>query len=76
MFVGEVTTYIEGIDEAEREFKRLLERIKIVEEIYGRRVEMKFLAVENVSREALGKLNQLAEKYGVRIIYGKEIYSY
>jgi len=73
LIVGEVTTFIGSVEAAEKEVNKLLFRIRIVEEKYGRSVEMSFLAVENAEKDALERLKQLCEEHGIRLIYGKEI---
>jgi hypothetical protein len=52
--------------------EKLLKRVKIVEEKYGK-PEMMILSVARSTDEAAKMLKDLAEKHGVRLILGKEI---
>jgi hypothetical protein len=73
LIVGEATVSIRSIEEARREIEKLLIRTKIVEERYGRKPEMVVLSVARVVEEASKTLKELAEKYGIKLILGKEI---
>jgi nucleotide-binding universal stress UspA family protein len=52
--------------------EKLLKRVKIVEEKYGK-PEMIVLSVARPTDEAAKTLKDLAEKHGIRLILGKEI---
>ncbi|MEM2740475.1 MAG: hypothetical protein QXQ29_06720, partial [Candidatus Bathyarchaeia archaeon] len=73
LIVGEVTTYLGSAKEAEGEADKLLERVRIIEEIYGRSVELKILAVANLVSEAAEALEKLAYRYGLMILTGREV---
>lgn len=73
LVVGEVTLSVESVEDAEREVGKLMERVGLVERLYGRRPSMVVLSVAKVAAEALDELRKLAEKNGVRLILGREI---
>ncbi len=73
LVVGEVTTYLGTAEEAGREVAKLLEGVRAVEEVYGRRVELAVLAVANLGREAAEALERLAKQHGVMVLTGKEV---
>ena len=52
--------------------EKLLKRVKIVEEKYGK-PEMMILSVARTTDEAAKMLKDLAERHGVRLVLGKEI---
>ncbi|RLG71668.1 MAG: hypothetical protein DRO11_03995, partial [Methanobacteriota archaeon] len=68
--VGEVTTYIGSPGEAEREVEKLLERARLLEEIFERRVEIKVMAVVNLERKVSEVLRKLSDKHGILLIAG------
>jgi hypothetical protein len=72
LLVGEATVSIKSIDEAETEIKNLMERVRIIEEKYGRKPEMIILSVARTAGEAIRVLKNLAEN-GVKLILGREI---
>jgi hypothetical protein len=73
LLVGEATVNVKSTEEAEREIRKLLERVKIIEEKYGRKPEMIVLSVARATEEAMKTLKNLTEKHGVKLILGKEI---
>jgi predicted nuclease with TOPRIM domain len=72
LVVGEATVSVKDAREAEAEVEKLLKRVKIVEEKYGK-PEMMILSVARSTDEAAKMLKDLAEKHGIRLILGKEI---
>jgi len=73
LLVGEATVSVKSAEEAEREIRKLLERVRIIEEKYGRKPEMIILSVARATEEAMKTLKNLTEKHGVKLILGKEI---
>ena len=73
LIVGEATVSVKSAEEAEREVRKLLERVKIIEEKYGRKPEMIVLSVARATEEAIKVLKNLTEKHGVKLILGREI---
>ena len=73
LLVGEVTTYLGSAEEAEGEVAKLLERVRAVEEAYGRRVELAVLAVANLSRDAAKALERLSAAHGIMVVTGREL---
>jgi len=72
LVVGEATVSVKTAREAEGEVEKLLKRVKVVEEKYGR-PQMIILSVARPTDEAAEVLRDLAEKHGIRLILGKEI---
>jgi len=72
LVVGEATVSVKGVEEAEGEIDKLLKRVKVVEEKYGK-PEMIILSVARPTEEAAIVLKALAEKHGIKLILGKEI---
>ena len=73
LLVGEATVSVKSAEEAEREIRKLLERVRIIEEKYGRKPEMIILSVARATEEAMKTLKNLTEKHGIKLILGKEI---
>jgi predicted nuclease with TOPRIM domain len=73
LLVGEATVSVKSAEEAEREIRKLLERVRIIEEKYGRKPEMIVLSVARATEDATKALKNLTEKHGVKLILGKEI---
>ncbi|MBO3809010.1 MAG: hypothetical protein FGF48_00340 [Candidatus Brockarchaeota archaeon] len=48
-------------------------RINLVQRMFGRKVEHAFLAVGNVSKDALEKLEEEAGRNGIELIFGRTI---
>ncbi|MBS7635422.1 hypothetical protein KEJ34_08100 [Candidatus Bathyarchaeota archaeon] len=76
LVIGEATVSIRSIDEAEKEIEKIVERVRIVEEKYGRKPLLTILSVARVTPEASGVLRTLAEKSGVKLVLAKEIEEY
>jgi len=72
LVVGEATVSVKDAREAEAEVEKLLKRVKVVEEKYGK-PEMIILSVARPTDEAAKILKDLAERHGIRLILGKEI---
>ena len=72
LVVGEATVSVKDAREAEVEVEKLLKRVKVVEEKYGK-PEMIILSVARPTDEAAKTLKDLAERHGIRLILGKEI---
>jgi nucleotide-binding universal stress UspA family protein len=72
LVVGEATVSVKNAREAEVEVEKLLKRVKVVEEKYGK-PEMIILSVARPTDEAAKTLKDLAERHGIRLILGKEI---
>jgi len=72
LVVGEATVSVKDAREAEAEVEKLLKRVKIVEEKYGK-PEMIILSVARPTEEAVKALKALAEKYAIKLVLGKEI---
>jgi len=72
LVVGEATVSVKDAREAEAEVEKLLKRVKIVEEKYGK-PEMMILSVARSTDEAAEMLKDLAERHSVRLVLGKEI---
>jgi cytochrome c556 len=73
LVVGEVKTYVENIEDAKNCIEKLIEKIKIVEKVYNKKVELSIFSIANVPQNVLNILKELTEKYGIRFIYGKEL---
>ena len=72
LVVGEATVSVKDAREAEAEVEKLLKRVKIVEEKYGK-PEMMILSVARSTDEAAEMLRDIAERHSVRLVLGKEI---
>jgi len=64
---------IRSIEEAEREVEKLLNRVRIVEERYGRSPLMTILSVARSTPQASEALRSLTEKHKIKLILGREI---
>ena len=73
LVVGEVTTYIETEEEALKEVRKVLERVKVAEKIYGRKALLKVLSVANAPANVIETLREHTRKHGITLIYGKEL---
>ncbi|MBO3831882.1 MAG: hypothetical protein FGF51_00640, partial [Candidatus Brockarchaeota archaeon] len=73
LVVGEVTTYVESEEKAIDEIGKVVKRINLVQKVFGRKVEYAFLAVGNVSKDALEKLEKEAERNGIKLIFRRMI---
>jgi hypothetical protein len=73
LVVGEVTTHVATKDGARAEIEKLLKRVRLVEERYGRRVMLAILVVSTATPEAHEELRRLATEHGIRLVFGREI---
>jgi len=73
LVVGEATVNIGSVEEAEREVEKLMSRVRIVEERYGRSPLMTILSVARSTPQASEALRSLAEKHKIKLIMGGEI---
>ncbi|PLJ78502.1 hypothetical protein [Infirmifilum sp. SLHALR2] len=71
LVVGEATSRIQSIEEAEREAEKLTERVRLAEEKYGRKPVLAVLAVGSAPPEVLNRLRLLAEKNGFKLVVGR-----
>lgn len=71
--MGEVTTCVESEEKAIDEIGKVVRRINLVQRMFRRKVEHAFLAVGNVSKDALEKLEEEAERNGIELIFGRTI---
>ncbi|MFP3190059.1 MAG: hypothetical protein RXR31_01805, partial [Thermoproteota archaeon] len=73
LVVGEVTTVLTSIENAERELNKLLDNTRFVEEFFGKKHFMKLLAVENTTEEVLKYLKSKAKELNITLITGREV---
>ncbi len=73
LVVGEVTTSLKTLREAKTELEKLLKDIGFLEEIYGVKVFMGFLAVASAPKEVLNFLKKEAERRNIKLIYGRAL---
>jgi len=73
LIVGEVTTYIGSVEGVKEEVGKVLEDVRFVESMFGSKVYMAILAVENVSEDVVKYLEDECRRYNIRLIYGREI---
>ncbi|RJS85038.1 hypothetical protein CW706_02405 [Candidatus Bathyarchaeota archaeon] len=73
LVVGEATVNIGSVEEAEREVEKLVSRVRIVEERYGRSPLMTILSVARSTAQASEALRSLTEKHKIKLIMGREI---
>ncbi len=73
LVVGEVTITVKNIEEGEDEVDKLLKRVKIVEEEYGRKPMLIVLSIARTTPEIAEALKKLTERHGVKLILGREI---
>jgi hypothetical protein len=73
LVVGEVTTHVATKDGARAEIEKLLKRVRLVEERYGRRAMLAILVVSTATPEAHEELRRLATEHGIRLVFGREI---
>ncbi|UNQ73663.1 hypothetical protein [Infirmifilum sp. NZ] len=71
LVVGEATSRIQSIEDAEREVEKLTERVRLAEEKYGRKPVLAVLAVGSAPPEVLDRLKSLAEKNGFKLVVGR-----
>jgi len=73
LVVGEVTTRIESFDRANEEINKVVEDMNFVEAMFGEKVFLAILAVEVVSEELTGYIEEEAKKRNIRLVYGRSI---
>lgn len=73
LVVGEVTVAVRTAQEAVNEVSKLLEKVEVVVERYGRAPVLTVLSVGRASPEAAGKLREEMSKRGFRLVLGREI---
>jgi predicted nuclease with TOPRIM domain len=73
LVVGEVTTRIESFDRANEEINKVVEDVNFVEAMFGEKVFLAILAVEVVSEELTGYIEEEAKKRNIRLVYGRSI---
>ncbi len=73
LVVGEVTTYVDKVDEARKEVNKVLERIKVAEKISNRKVELALLAAANAPSDVIHELRELTKKHRITLVYGREL---
>ncbi|MBS7612266.1 hypothetical protein KEJ27_08745 [Candidatus Bathyarchaeota archaeon] len=71
--IGEATTTVKNIEEGKDEVDKLLKRVKIVEEEYGRKPMLIVLSIARTTPEIAETLKKLTERHGVKLILGREI---
>jgi predicted nuclease with TOPRIM domain len=73
LIVGEVTTYLDTVEQAKEEINKILYDKEVVERKFKRKVEMKILAVANVPSNVLEELKKLTEDNEITFIFGREL---
>lgn len=73
LVVGEATVSIESLGEAEREVEKLLKRVEVVEEIYGKRPTLVVLSVARTAPGVSERLEDLAKKHGIKLVLEEEM---
>ncbi|RLE92573.1 MAG: hypothetical protein DRN04_09850 [Thermoprotei archaeon] len=67
LIVAEVTAVLEDLSELDK----VLERVLLVEGIYGRKPDYVFLITPTITRNLSEEVFKKAKEYGIEIIYGK-----
>jgi len=67
LIVAEVTAVLEDLSELDK----VLERVLLVEGIYGRKPDYVFLITPTITRNLSKEVFKKAKEYGIEIIYGK-----
>jgi len=73
LVVGEVTTYLDNIEEARKEIKKVLEDEEIAEKKFNKKVDIKILAVANTPFNILEEIKKLTKENNIMFIFGKEL---
>jgi hypothetical protein len=73
LIVGEVTTYLDTVEQAKEEINKILYDKEVVERKFKRKVEMKILAVANVPSNVLEELKKLTKDNEITFIFGREL---
>jgi hypothetical protein len=72
LVVGEVTTYLDNVEEARREVNKVIEDEKVAEEKFKGKVEYKVLAVANAPLNVIEELKKLTKENNIIFIFGRE----
>ena len=72
LVIGEVTTTIRTVEEAEDEIRKLLENVNAIEKIHGTKHYAKLIAVEVAPEEVAEHLKKRAEELGIVLILGRK----
>ncbi|MEM3406938.1 MAG: hypothetical protein QXY18_00725 [Nitrososphaerota archaeon] len=70
LIVGEVTTYLENIEEAKEEIGKIIDDVKFVEEMFNEKIFMSILGVANAPEEVIDFLKEECEKLKIKLFYG------
>jgi len=70
--VGEATTSLKTVEEAEREVEKLLSAAGAAEKFTRKKTYLKVLAVENAPTEVVQHLQKRAEELEIYLIVGRE----
>jgi DNA repair exonuclease SbcCD ATPase subunit len=73
LVIGEVTTTIRTVEEAEDEIRKLLENVNAIEKIHGTKHYAKLIAVEVAPEEVSEHLEKRAEELGIVLILGRNL---
>ena len=73
LIVGEATLTIKSVEEAEKEVKKLGERVNIASKLYSKKPLLTILAVGNAPEEVIDHLKELTSKQGIKLIIGREL---
>ncbi|MCS6767738.1 MAG: hypothetical protein NZ517_03235 [Candidatus Nitrosocaldus sp.] len=68
LIVGEVTSYADSVEEVDK----LMKKVNIVRERYGREPARKILIISSVKADAAEPIADKAREYGVELIMGKK----
>ncbi len=72
LVIGEATTTIRTIEEAENEIRKLLENVNAIEKIHGIKHYAKLIAVEAAPEKVAEHLKKRAEELGIVLILGRK----
>jgi len=72
LIVGEATTSLKTVEEAEREVEKLLSAAEAAEKFTGKKTYLKVLAVENAPTEVIQHLQKRAKELEIYLIVGRE----
>lgn len=72
LVVGEATTSLKTVEEAEREVEKLLSAAEAAEKFTGKKTYLKVLAVENAPTEVVQHLQKRAKELEIYLIVGRE----
>jgi archaellum component FlaC len=71
LVVGEVTTTLRSVDEAEKEIKKLLDNVTYIEKAWGTKHYAKILAVEIAPEDVAEHLRKRVEELGIVLVLGR-----